>query len=604
MRTVFPTDSAGMITKKLAVVLIVCLASLMSSQSHAASIVDSKHNLALSGPGDIKAEVETEICIFCHTPHQSIGQAALWNHEMSVASYTPYTSTTLKATVGQPTGASKLCLSCHDGTVALGSLGSRSSPVHMNVGTFSPLPTGRRSRLGTDLSDDHPISFNYSPTLASLNGQLKDPLNLDSRVRLDHNGQMQCTSCHDPHNDEFGKFLVMENTGAALCASCHVINSWNASSHLTSTKQWNGTGINPWPYTSKTTVADNACQNCHTPHAAGTPQRLLTFPDEEQNCYSCHSGTVASKNIAAEFGKFSAHPILATSGVHDPLEDTINPPRHVECADCHNPHAANSASASAPNASGALAGLRGVDSFGAVVKPLTHEYELCYRCHADSVVRGTSHVPRQITETNTRIEFDPSNQSYHPIIAPGKNPNVPSLISPLTATSLIYCTDCHNNDQGPGAGGNGPKGPHGSSYVPLLERQQLLTDLSPESEANYALCYKCHSRDSVLSDQSFHAVNGTGQDRGHRFHIADARAACTTCHDPHGVVTAPRLINFNTAYVTPNSQNVLQFTSTGTFRGNCSLTCHDKNGGSIDHIAQPYSPDMIGASPSLLKRKR
>src|SRR5208283_2245823 len=62
------------------------------------SITYSKHNLAVSGPGTIRSATESEICIFCHTPHGASSDGPLWNHQMSVANYTPYSSTTLKAT--------------------------------------------------------------------------------------------------------------------------------------------------------------------------------------------------------------------------------------------------------------------------------------------------------------------------------------------------------------------------------------------------------------------------------------------------------------------------------------------------------------------------
>jgi len=49
-----------------------------------------------------------------------MANSQLWNHQMSsVTNYIVYTSPTLKAVVGQPDGSSRLCLSCHDGTVAL-----------------------------------------------------------------------------------------------------------------------------------------------------------------------------------------------------------------------------------------------------------------------------------------------------------------------------------------------------------------------------------------------------------------------------------------------------------------------------------------------------
>src|SRR5208337_906930 len=189
-------------------------------------------------------------------------------------------------------------------------------------------------------------------------------------------------------------------------------------------------------------------------------------------------------------------------------------------------------------------------------------YELCYRCHADEPGRAQARVPRQFAQTNERLAFAVANASFHPIETAGRNPNVPSLILPWRNDSRMQCTDCHNNDQGPNAGGNGPAGPHGSAYPALLEQQELLTDFQPESAANYALCYKCHSRGNILSDQSSTAVNSQGQDRGHRYHVVDQQTACTTCHDPHGVITSKHLINFNTAYVTPSASGPISYVST------------------------------------------
>ena len=213
---------------------------------------------------------------------------------------------------------------------------------------------------------------------------------------------------------------------------------------------------------------------------------------------------MATKNVATEFTKASVHPVTLTSGVHDPTEDAINSPRHVECVDCHNPHATRNATATVPAAPGSLNAVRGVNSGGAVIQMLQNEYELCFRCHGDSGNRGPARVTRQFVETNTRQEFNPANTSFHPVVAAGRNASVPSLLPPWTTAGLTYCGDCHNNNQGPGAGaGNtGPKGPHGSVYTPILERQLLLTDLTAYSQDNFALCFKCHSSAVVVSEQS------------------------------------------------------------------------------------------------------
>lgn len=141
----------------------------------------------------------------------------------------------------------------------------------------------------------------------------------------------------------------------------------------------------------------------------------------------------------------------------------------------------------------------------------------------------------------------------------------------------MYCTDCHNNDSGPGTGNSGPNGPHGSAYAPLLERNLTFTDFQPESQTAYDLCYKCHSRDSILADQSFQAASSLGEPRGHQFHVVTAQAACSTCHDSHGVQTSSRLVNFNANYVSASSNGKLEFISSGPGAGNCSLTCHGKD---------------------------
>ena len=560
------------------------------------SVIDSVHNLTASGPGSVKAKSETDACVFCHTAHHANGQTPLWNHAMSaVSNYVVYSSarfTNLDLVVPQPNGSSRLCLSCHDGTVALGSVSSSAMPIEMqnDVTTLASVP-GTTANLGTDLSADHPISFYYDLALyqkeqALGTVQIKDPGQPAVAALLDRQGRLQCTACHDPHDNEFGDFLVMDNTGSALCLVCHEPGPWLTSAHAispaavppaiaaranlkASAKSGSARAMSP-------TVATLACGNCHASHRAGSPRHLLLSDMPEQNCYACHRGFTATKNIAADFQKASIHPVTFNSKAHSPVEDPINPPqRHVVCADCHNSHAVNAARAVAPNASGALARLTGVAAGGAVIRPLLKEYELCFRCHADSVARGPATVPRQFVQTNTRLQFSTANQSFHPVEAIGKNTlNVPSLISPWRTTSLMYCTDCHNSDSGPKAGGSGANGPHGSIYRPILERNLVITDYQPESAAAYALCYKCHSRPVVLSSQSF---------LYHKTHVVDDQAACTTCHDSHGVANTPHLINFNTTYVTPSSNGRLEYVSTGPLHGNCSLTCHGK-----DHPALSY----------------
>jgi predicted CXXCH cytochrome family protein len=469
--------------------------------------------------------------------------------------------------------------------VALGTVCSRPGGIAMNTTT---MPTGP-SNLGTDLTHDHPVSFVYDNALATADGNLVNPSMLPSAVRLDSSGQLQCTACHDPHNDQYGDFLVMDNTGSALCLTCHNILNWSTSGHALSGK--------PLPEAlanllrSETiglksqsvrisTVAGAACAGCHVPHAAGAKEELTRFAAPEKNCANCHGAEGPGQNVMLDFNKISVHPIYLNSDSHTPQEDPVNPPqRHATCVDCHNPHAANQAAGSKAHIAGALAGVTGVTSGGAVTRSVQQEYELCFRCHGDSAARGPARVSRQVVETDTRRQFNPGYTSFHPVEVLGKNPTAPSLIQPLTPSSLISCCDCHNNDQGPGAGGRGANGPHGSAYVPLLERMLLLTDGTPYNQNNFALCYKCHS--PVVVDS-----NANNSWAYHRQHLETERAVCTTCHDSHGA-TQPHLINFNTLYVMPYN-GVIRYTSTGLNHGTCTLTCHDGNGQNHVHNAQVY----------------
>jgi predicted CXXCH cytochrome family protein len=537
------------------------------------SVVNSKHNLSISGPGTVRAATEGEVCIFCHAPHTKTGQNPLWNHALSTAAYTPYSSSTLKAKVGQPTGASKLCLSCHDGTVALGMVANRAVPIQMR-GSGATMPAGS-SRIGTDLSGHHPISFIYDHSLVSINGELRDPMVLQQQVRLDKDGQVQCTSCHDPHRNQFGQFLVKDNTASALCLDCHVPNQWAGSAHAISKATWNGAGMNPWPHTAAATVAANGCENCHAPHAAGNKPRLLNFARAEDNCLVCHNGNVAAKNVLAELNKPSAHPVLTTSSLHDAAEGPMTgTSRHAACVDCHNPHASTTGPATGAGLSGALAQVQGMSAGGALVKAVSKEYELCFRCHADSSSHSASQVARQFPQPNTRLQFSPGNASYHPVLGVAKSTLDSSLVSSWTLSQQMLCTDCHNNDQGPGAKGTGANGPHGSRYAPLLERNLTQVDFQFESPAAYALCYKCHSEYVLMAD------------RLHGQHVRDQKTACSTCHDAHGVQNQAHLINFNTLYVQPLNGRIA-YTSLGPGNSSCTLSCHG-----TDHNASSYSSPL------------
>jgi predicted CXXCH cytochrome family protein len=81
------------------------------------------------------------------------------------------------------------------------------------------------SKLGTDLSDDHPVSFTYDGALATANGGLVTPTSaayVDSAKTIPlFNAKLECSSCHDAHDNSHTNFLRKSNAGSALCLSCH-----------------------------------------------------------------------------------------------------------------------------------------------------------------------------------------------------------------------------------------------------------------------------------------------------------------------------------------------------------------------------------------------
>ncbi len=412
-----------------------------------------------------------------------------------------------------------------------------------------------------------------------------------------------CSACHSAHTPP-KKFLLP----FASATSVHRFVPKAEYDAATSTHNYSV----PITFTTDGSVFNANCTKCHNDDMSKTYQNSAvkvsihgssfslmldstgiaapTEPLEEEFCFKCHSNTSnpnagvnldyfgmkgmgnPTLGIEAEFGLTSIHPVSSFSGIHSPIDTLGTTARHVECADCHNPHAATSDNPPAPALNGALYGVNGIDINGAAIRPVVESYQVCLKCHGDN--HGTTeHVPRVFTNLNTRDEFKPTSQSFHPVAAVGTNTNVPSLISPFTETSRIDCQDCHAAPVG------GSSGPHGSDFSPILKLRYETADNTTESAANYALCYSCHDRSSILNDVSF------GK---HDKHIRGEDAPCSACHDSHGVATTAQgdgthLINFDASYCTPSGSGRLEFIDNGNERGRCYVTCHGK-----DHDPKSY----------------
>jgi hypothetical protein len=230
---------------------------------------DTGVGLSLGATGSLTDDPLQRICIYCHAPHHTKRQAAdlryipLWNHEVTTLTYTPYTSgngaigltgdhetSSIIASIGdisQPVSVSKLCLSCHDGSVGLNAYGlapvdpilnpasATSFMVNDLGGSFLNgnvrLSTNTKNYLigeGGDLTNHHPVGFDYI-AVANVDTEIADPsAKFSSGVAISdvlYERQMECATCHDVHNSRSGigeKLLWESNYNSNFCCVCHL----------------------------------------------------------------------------------------------------------------------------------------------------------------------------------------------------------------------------------------------------------------------------------------------------------------------------------------------------------------------------------------------
>lgn len=186
-----------------------------------AEVQNTPHDLTYSGNTSYFTGTGQR-CTFCHAVHHADSDIApLWNKDYE-GTYQMYTSDTIDMSIDPaPSGGSLACLSCHDGVLAMNTV---INPEEFEVGTTghgtdidpdNSLKEGIRQNIGQDLRNDHPVSVIYNALQDT-----KFKSTPDSPVSLDE-GRVQCTSCHDPHNNAFNNFLVMSNSGSNLCRACH-----------------------------------------------------------------------------------------------------------------------------------------------------------------------------------------------------------------------------------------------------------------------------------------------------------------------------------------------------------------------------------------------
>ena len=593
---------------RVVVAALITAAPLFAVSSKMA-VIGSQHDLTASGTAPVKSAA-VDACMFCHAPHNIMPNITpLWDHTLSSVTYTPYASSTYTSGAQTPSaGSSRLCLSCHDGTVAVG--------LTVTQGLIATTGTMNSSDIfGSDLSHSHPMSMTPVDDGALASSLFSTPPATKDPTVLLVSGKIECTTCHDPHvpNKDAANpmFLVRSNSGSAICVACHdstraqpnFLAGWNGGSHAGATNTVPKTaGFGPYG-----NVAANACANCHYAHNDAVGPRNLDAV-ESAACSPCHSGINAApalRNVMAEFSKTYSHPSLTVTGVHDPAEQLpVNSTRHAACADCHNPHTASAPAGFPvpPAVEASITGVSGYDTSGAVI-PAAKEYQMCFKCHADSTNKPTTSTygrtsiryplgpmptaypvqpPRPADQYNLRLKFTSTighNVMGNSVVTTTVSSLLPYMQTvggtnntsrPMTTTSLLFCTDCHNSDQAWSSGGTGPNGPHGSIYPHLLQLNLGQDAVGGAGGGNTAtLCGKCHNLTTVSGESP---------------HPAHIGVACTTCHDPHGVIGGTpganrAMQNWDTQIALPTNTapNYWGYYYISASQKGCYTDCHGNN---------------------------
>ena len=618
-------------------ILLAGAAMLLAGPILPAQITSDVLGMHSLGPGSKSplSGARPDACAYCHAPHSGLN-IGLWNQKLTTQSYTVYTSDTEANRGRQPKlgYSTNQCLSCHDGTVAVGNTVAY-GPVAMRGSMLAP------DVLGSNMQPSHPFSL-VTPLkddvdlAASLvaSGKTADPT---GAVRL-ISGNVECISCHNPHvqaRDQLSQnFLVKDSSGGQLCLACHdptrqmsgqvnpLIN-WSTGAHALSTDKISSQAL----LGSYTTVAAAACISCHAPHNASGVSRLLRGQNE-QDCIACHNGSNVSPmapyaNVFPEYAPPKVgHPFPTSNNPHTAAESPLlNNNRHATCVDCHNAHASEQVGPfplppliriSQMN----IAGISASDGVTAL-QPAINQYENCLRCHGASAGKQVKPIygyfaTRAVSAgdpLNLVPQFAITASSSHPVThASNSSLPQPSLLANMlnldgvtqgrAMGTQIFCTDCHNSDDNREFGGTGPNGPHASKWTHILERRYefsqsvfpggTITNLFPNPDLSvngpYGLCGKCHD----LANQ---IAKNTSWNQ-HSSHI-DAGFSCSTCHTAHGMgatsgtISGERLVNFDANVVAANGNLPISYNRAAN---SCVLVCHQaahNPGGTVTMASLP-----------------
>lgn len=233
-----------------------------------AGIYGTPHDF--TGSGFETSFATVGLCTICHTPHSAFSTALLWNQRLTTATFTwgDVTQTTGGTTLPSSAhlGPSTKCLSCHDGTVAIGDTsvfsnapGGRTADNPI-FGTYvTKMGAGNVDSIGYrgDMKGNHPIAVPYplngvtstyngiatgssvslsdfvanphAPTAKSIKLYTDDGSGKVNAGTVVAKTGIECTSCHDPHNKQVqdklflrGKIAGSTAASGYICLQCHI----------------------------------------------------------------------------------------------------------------------------------------------------------------------------------------------------------------------------------------------------------------------------------------------------------------------------------------------------------------------------------------------
>lgn len=269
--------------KPLVVMAFVVLTAswALAGQTPGTGIDGTVHDLRLNYPA--ASNVPERMCVYCHVPHNAyklspanngpglnvgggiqapdeFDYLPLWNHELPLvaSTYTPYYPGPGAPTTGPKApqsvlngmtigSVSLLCLSCHDGSIAVNSYGrdpnNTPNPWLPNDAQFAGNTLiNNQFVVGKDqyLGNHHPIGFDYD-SVQTADIEIR-PKTYDmtgagggypATTISDHlyNNKMECATCHSVHNTgNSGEALLWRSdVNSELCVTCHAKAPYTAA---------------------------------------------------------------------------------------------------------------------------------------------------------------------------------------------------------------------------------------------------------------------------------------------------------------------------------------------------------------------------------------